>query len=59
MLGPALGGIMFEKLGFSAAFYLPIALIAVDIVLRFAMIEPKGIYYYGNLPMHISSLIIS
>lgn len=59
LLGPALGGIMFEKLGFSAAFYLPIALIAVDIVLRFAMIEPKGIYYYGNLPMHISSLIIS
>lgn len=50
LLGPALGGIMFEKLGFFGAFYLPIALIIVDIALRFAMIETKGIVIVATSP---------
>lgn len=46
LLGPLLGGIMYEKVGFHGAFAIPIGLIAVDVALRFAMIEA------GKTPRH-------
>ncbi|RJE23175.1 transporter [Aspergillus sclerotialis] len=36
-LGPTVGGVMYEKLGYYQAFLLPIALIILDIVLRLSM----------------------
>lgn len=42
LLGPAAGGVLYDKLGFYGAFYVPIALIVLDIVLRLVMIEPNG-----------------
>ncbi|KAJ5218192.1 uncharacterized protein N7498_000291 [Penicillium cinerascens] len=42
LLGPTIGGIMYEKLGFEGTFAIPAGLIVVDVVLRFAMIERSG-----------------
>lgn len=42
LLGPMIGGIMYEKLGFEGTFAIPAGLICLDIVLRFAMIERSG-----------------
>lgn len=39
LLGPTIGGIMYEKLGFYGTFMIPVALIALDVILRFAIIE--------------------
>lgn len=39
VLGPTVGGVMYEKLGFYGTFAVPAALIVVDVVLRFAMLE--------------------
>ncbi|KAJ5157656.1 uncharacterized protein N7482_008756 [Penicillium canariense] len=42
VLGPTIGGVMYEKLGFYGTFSIPASLIVVDVVLRFAMIEESG-----------------
>lgn len=42
LLGPTIGGVMYEKLGFYGTFAIPGGLIIVDVVLRFAMIEESG-----------------
>lgn len=42
LFGPMIGGVMYEKLGFYGTFVVPAVLIAVDVVLRFAMIEGPG-----------------
>lgn len=42
LLGPVIGGVMYEKLGFYGTFAIPGGLIIVDVVLRFAMIEESG-----------------
>ncbi|KAJ5737526.1 uncharacterized protein N7483_002651 [Penicillium malachiteum] len=39
LLGPSVGGIMYDSLGFYGTFAIPIALLAVDVILRLAMIE--------------------
>jgi MFS family permease len=39
LLGPMIGGIMYEKLGFYGTFMIPVALIVMDVILRFAIIE--------------------
>lgn len=39
LLGPTIGGVMYEKLGFYGTFAVPAGLIVVDVVLRFAMVE--------------------
>ncbi|OQE41929.1 hypothetical protein PENCOP_c004G06521 [Penicillium coprophilum] len=41
LLGPALGGIMYDKVGFHGAFIVPICLLIADVIMRFAMIETK------------------
>ncbi|GBF59787.1 MFS transporter [Trichophyton mentagrophytes] len=41
LLGPAVGGVMYEKVGFYGAFIVPMCLLVVDIAMRFAMIERK------------------
>ncbi|KAJ5365367.1 hypothetical protein N7517_008253 [Penicillium concentricum] len=41
LLGPALGGIMYDKVGFYGAFIVPICLLVADLIMRFAMIETK------------------
>ncbi|KAJ5310656.1 uncharacterized protein N7443_003117 [Penicillium atrosanguineum] len=43
VLGPMIGGIMYEKLGFEGTFTIPAGLICLDVALRFAMIERPGI----------------
>jgi MFS family permease len=40
-LAPLLGGIVYEKAGYYSVYYMAFALIAVDIVLRLALIEKK------------------
>lgn len=42
LLGPTIGGIMFEKFGYYATFAVPAGLILVDVALRFAMLERPG-----------------
>lgn len=42
LLGPTAGGVMYEKLGFYGTFAVPVGLIVVDVVLRFAMVEKPG-----------------
>lgn len=42
LLGPTIGGVMYEKLGFYGTFAIPGGLIVVDVVLRFAMIQESG-----------------
>lgn len=42
LLGPMIGGVLYEKLGFYGTFAIPGGLIVVDVVLRFAMIEESG-----------------
>lgn len=42
LLAPLLGGIVFETAGYYSVYAMAFGLIAVDIVLRFAMIEPKN-----------------
>lgn len=39
LLGPVLGGLLYDSLGYYGVFVLPTALIILDITLRFAMIE--------------------
>ncbi|QSS49191.1 MFS amine transporter [Histoplasma capsulatum var. duboisii H88] len=41
LFGPIVGGVMFTKAGYYAAFAVPIALLCIDIVLRLLMIEKK------------------
>ncbi|KAK2801015.1 hypothetical protein FQN51_005579 [Onygenales sp. PD_10] len=41
LFGPIVGGYMFTKAGYYAAFAVPIALLCIDIVLRLLMIEKK------------------
>ncbi|ODH44685.1 hypothetical protein ACO22_00842 [Paracoccidioides brasiliensis] len=41
LFGPIIGGVMFTKAGYYAAFAVPLALLCVDIILRFLMIEKK------------------
>lgn len=41
LLGPVLGGILFEKLGYNAVYVLVYCLIAIDICLRLIAIEKK------------------
>lgn len=45
LLGLAGGGVLYDKLGFYRAFYVPIRLILLDIVLRVVLIEPSGIFF--------------
>jgi MFS family permease len=40
-LAPLLGGIVYEKAGYYSVYYMSFALIAVDIILRLALIEKK------------------
>ncbi|KAJ5156604.1 hypothetical protein N7492_009407 [Penicillium capsulatum] len=42
LLGPVIGGMVYEKVGYYATFILPAGLIVVDIVMRFAMIEKSA-----------------
>ncbi|KAJ6007651.1 hypothetical protein N7540_011627 [Penicillium herquei] len=42
LLGPSVGGIMYDSLGFYGTFAIPIALLVVDVILRLAMIEKSG-----------------
>lgn len=42
LLGPTVGGVLYERLGFNGTFAVPGVLILVDVVLRFAMIERPG-----------------
>ena len=42
LLGPTVGGVLYEKLGFEGTFAVPGVLILVDVALRFAMIEATG-----------------
>lgn len=42
LLGPMIGGVMYENLGFYGTFAIPGVLIVVDVVLRFAMIEESS-----------------
>lgn len=42
LLGPTVGGVLYERLGFDGTFAVPGVLILVDVVLRFAMIEETG-----------------
>ncbi|EFR01324.1 hypothetical protein MGYG_04331 [Nannizzia gypsea CBS 118893] len=42
LLGPAAGGVLYDKLGFYGAFYVPIGLIILDVILRVVLIEPKA-----------------
>ncbi|KAL1971388.1 hypothetical protein VTN77DRAFT_341 [Rasamsonia byssochlamydoides] len=41
MLGPLLGGIIYQSAGYYAVFAVTFAMIGVDIILRLIMIEPK------------------
>lgn len=42
LLGPLIGGLVYEKFGYYVTFTVPAALIIVDIVMRFAMVEKSG-----------------
>ncbi|KAJ5475137.1 hypothetical protein N7539_008203 [Penicillium diatomitis] len=42
LLGPTIGGFMFEKFGYYATFAVPAVLILIDVGLRFAMVERTG-----------------
>ncbi|GBF61260.1 MFS transporter [Trichophyton mentagrophytes] len=42
LLGPAAGGVLYDKLGFYGAFYVPIGLIILDVILRVVLIEPSA-----------------
>ncbi|KAJ5647292.1 hypothetical protein N7490_003664 [Penicillium lividum] len=42
IFGPMLGGLIYDKFGYYAAFLLPTLLIVLDVALRFAMIEKSG-----------------
>jgi MFS family permease len=48
LLGPTIGGVMYEKLGYYGTFAIPAGLIMVDVVLRFAMIEESGKGFAGS-----------
>lgn len=41
LIAPLLGGVVYDRAGYYAVYYMGFALIAVDIVLRIAMIEKK------------------
>ncbi|EEH07965.1 conserved hypothetical protein [Histoplasma capsulatum G186AR] len=49
LFGPIVGGVMFTKAGYYAAFAVPIALLCIDIVLRLLMIEKKVFLEDGKL----------
>lgn len=42
LLGPTVGGVLYEKLGFDGTFAVPGVLILVDVAMRFAIIEKTG-----------------
>lgn len=52
LLGPAIGGVMYEKVGFYGAFIVPICLLAVDVVMRLAMIERKSEFCMISLAVY-------
>lgn len=41
LLGPVLGGVVFDKLGYDAVFIMAYCMIAIDIILRLVAIEKK------------------
>ncbi|KAG9229557.1 major facilitator superfamily domain-containing protein, partial [Amylocarpus encephaloides] len=41
LLAPLLGGVVYEKAGYYAVYYMAFALIAIDIILRLALVEKK------------------
>ncbi|KAJ5664672.1 hypothetical protein N7462_011485 [Penicillium macrosclerotiorum] len=48
LLGPTIGGVMYERLGFHGTFAIPAGLIVVDVVLRFAMIEAPAAHRHDK-----------
>lgn len=54
LLGPAAGGVLYDKLGFYGAFYVPIGLIILDVILRVVLIEPSGMTFFLILLFHYS-----
>jgi MFS family permease len=46
LLGPLLGGIVYEKLGYNAVFIMAYILIAIDILLRLVAIEKKAAHQW-------------
>lgn len=62
LLGPMVGGLVYEKAGFYVTFTVPAGLIVVDIFMRFAMIEKSGmissrvILFLGLANMALSAL---
>ncbi|KAJ5899888.1 hypothetical protein N7495_004632 [Penicillium taxi] len=44
LLGPIVGGVVYEKLGFYRTFIIPVGLTLIDVILRLAMVEnPKNL----------------
>lgn len=50
LLGPLIGGLVYEKVGYYATFTVPAGLIVVDIFMRFAMIEKSGETALATMP---------
>ncbi|PGH15563.1 hypothetical protein AJ79_02345 [Helicocarpus griseus UAMH5409] len=59
LFGPIVGGVMFTKAGYYAAFAVPIALLCVDIILRFLMIEKKGKLSQTHIRSEVESTQVS
>lgn len=49
ILGPVLGGVLYDKRGYYAAFALAFALIGFDLVLRIILVEKKIAVRYENI----------
>lgn len=49
ILGPVLGGVLYDKRGYYAAFALAFALIGLDLVLRVILVEKKIAVRYENV----------
>lgn len=48
--GPVLGGVVYENVGYSAVVGMMIGLVAVDILLRFVMVEKKTASKWWEIP---------
>lgn len=46
LFGPTAGGFIFERLGFFKTFYVPIGIIALDIVLRMALLDNRCMFIF-------------
>lgn len=60
LVAPMLGGVVYERCGYYAVFYMAFALIALDIFLRLALIEKKlarqwGVVENGSVEPHDAS----